>query len=263
MAQADPSTIKELLDALVLPPESRIDQRVPKKLLLEQGAPTTADKRLINECIEEIQWLAALKPNTIGVSAYSDDQREYLEIAVVGLVLRGLEGKPAQVQRLAMRLHRAVPYPMLLLVQNGPELLLTLAHKRWAQNEADKVVLEGEMTTASLQQLQDRPQAISGFMHCLALHRQPQRHLKELYQGWSESCDALNAAALTGTFRIAAGPEQAAARRHALKECERLEAEVRRLRSQARKEKQLVRQVELNLALKNLQAELREQRANL
>jgi hypothetical protein len=63
----------------VFPDSARVDQRVPKKLLLENGAPTASDKRLITDAIEDIQWLAALKPNTIGVPEYRDTQREYLE----------------------------------------------------------------------------------------------------------------------------------------------------------------------------------------
>ena len=74
--------------ALDLPASSRVDQRVPKKLLLENGAPTAADKRHINDGIEELLWLAALKPTTIGVPEYRDDVREYLEIAVLRLTLR-------------------------------------------------------------------------------------------------------------------------------------------------------------------------------
>jgi hypothetical protein len=44
------------------------------------------------------------------------------------------------------------------------------------------------------------------------------------------------------------------ARREALQECTRLEAEIARLRAAAAKEKQLARQVELNLALKRVEA---------
>ena len=77
-----------LIEALDLPASSRVDQRIPKKLLLENGAPTAADKRLINDGIEELVWLAALKPTTIGVPEYRDDVREYLEIAVLRLVGR-------------------------------------------------------------------------------------------------------------------------------------------------------------------------------
>ncbi|PLY12887.1 MAG: DUF4391 domain-containing protein [Sedimenticola sp.] len=261
--QTHPLSVQSLLRCFALPADSRVNQRVPKKLLLEHGAPTAADKRLINEGIEEIQCLAALKPNTIGVAAYQDEQREYLEIAVVSLTLRSLEGKQAQTLRLAERLHRAVPYPLLLLIQNGSELLLTLAQKRWAQNEAGKVVLDGELSTARLPQDGVSRETASAFCQSLALNRQPQSHLKALYQGWIDKCDSLKAAALTGIFKAPTTPEQATARRHALLECERLEAEAHRLHTLASKEKQLARQVELNLAFKRVQTELDKHRGAL
>ena len=52
-----------------------MNQRVPKKLLVENGAPTAADKRRINDGIEDIHWLAALKPATIGVPEFRDKVR--------------------------------------------------------------------------------------------------------------------------------------------------------------------------------------------
>ena len=78
----------DLIAALDLPPGARVNQRVPKKFLVEKGAPTAADKRRINEGIEEIHWLAALKPATIGVPEFRDKVREYLEIAVLSVGLR-------------------------------------------------------------------------------------------------------------------------------------------------------------------------------
>ena len=57
----------QLIDFLRLPSDCRVDKRVAKKLLLENGAPTTTDKRLINNAIEELTWLATLKLTTIGV----------------------------------------------------------------------------------------------------------------------------------------------------------------------------------------------------
>ncbi len=37
--------VAPVINALALPTDARVDQRVPKKLLLEQGAPTAADRR--------------------------------------------------------------------------------------------------------------------------------------------------------------------------------------------------------------------------
>src|SRR5450756_2425429 len=77
-----------VVNAFALPHESLVDRRVPKKLLLEQGALTTADKRRIQDGIEEVLWVAALKPTNIGVPAFRDEVREYLEIAVLTATLR-------------------------------------------------------------------------------------------------------------------------------------------------------------------------------
>lgn len=101
------------LAALDLPASCQVDQRVPKKLLLENGAPTAADKLQITEGIEECWWLATLKPTTIGVPAYRDTLREYLEIVVLRLTLRA----GAKAARLVDLVHRAVPYPVLLLTE--------------------------------------------------------------------------------------------------------------------------------------------------
>ncbi|MBF0530127.1 MAG: DUF4391 domain-containing protein, partial [Deltaproteobacteria bacterium] len=58
--------VSDVVAALALPLECRIGQRVSKKLLLENGAITSTDKRRINEGIEELVWEAALKPSSIG-----------------------------------------------------------------------------------------------------------------------------------------------------------------------------------------------------
>ena len=68
---------------------------MPKKLLLEQGVPTAADKRQIQDGLEELRWVAALKPSNIGVPEYRDEVREYLEIAVLTMTLRPEARPPA------------------------------------------------------------------------------------------------------------------------------------------------------------------------
>lgn len=288
VSPASTLSAQTLIQALRLPEGCRVDQRVPKKLLLENGAPTAADKRLITEAIEEIQWVAALKPNTIGVPDYRDALREYLEIVVLAVTVRGVV-KPASQSRLAELVHRAVPYPVLLLLvapqMEAQSLTLSLAHKRWAQNEAAKVVLDGSpisvtiavptSNTSSTSQSEVNaadsfhpdPVAVAdvenAFIQSLSVTRQPQATLHALYQGWMDCMQALLAARLTGSYQTPATPEQAAARRQALADCERLEAEVSRLRAQAAKEKQIARQVELNLTLKRVQAELATARQQL
>jgi hypothetical protein len=247
-----------LFAALDLPTGSRVDQRVPKKLLLENGAPTAADGRHINEGIKELLWLAALKPTTIGVPEYRDEAREYLEIAVLLLTLRA----GAKAARLVELVHRAVPYPVLLLTEHATLPSMSAAHKRWSQGEAGRTVLEGEIIAAEWDAEHDGDRW-PAFRDALALGRQPRTTLYALYQGWIDTLLALHAARVTGAFTVAADAEHATVRREALRDYARLEGEIARLCAAAVKEKQVARQVELNLELKRVEAAKAAARAKL
>ncbi len=252
-------TVQDLIAALELPASCRVGQRIPKKLLAENGAPTAADKRNITEGIEEFQWLSSLKPSSIGVPEYRDTGREYLEIAVLHIALR----QGAKAARIAELTHRAVPYPILLLLTEQGQLTLSMAHIRWAQNEAGKVVLDGELLAVNLSEPSPTPEIHHAFLQALAITRQPRTNLKVLYQGWLDTLSAFQAAQITGAFTQSQSDEQAAARRASLRECREIEQQIAALRAAAVKEKQLARQVELNLEIKQLQAELSAARENL
>jgi hypothetical protein len=252
-------TVQDLIAALELPAGCRVGQRIPKKLLVENGAPTTADKRNITEGIEEIQWVASLKPSSIGVPEYRDETREYLEIAVLHIALR----QDAKAARIAELTHRAVPYPILLLLTAQDKLTLSMAHIRWAQNEAGKVVLDGGLVAVDLNELTPAPEVFSAFLQALSITRQPRENLRVLYQGWLDTLAAFQAAQITGAFTRSQTDEQAAARRASLLACREIEQQITALRTAAVKEKQLARQVALNLEIKQLQAKQQQAVSNL
>lgn len=274
MTAAGAITVDDLVRALALPDRSRVDQRVPKKMLAEHGAPTAADKRLLTDGIEELQWVAALKPGTVAVPAYRDEVREYLEVAVLVVRARATHAKPSQMLRLAELVHRAVPYPVVLIqalatssatstAAAGP-LALSVVHKRAAQNEAGKVVLDGDLVRTELADADGASTAPAmPLLDALALNRQPHSDLMALYQGWMDCLTAAEAARITGRFRLADDADQAAARRNALRTFLRLEQEAARLRNQAAKERQMAKKVDLNLALQRLQVDLNTARAQL
>ncbi len=258
---------ERLISALGLPASCRVDQRVPKKMLIDHGAPTAADKRLLNDCVESVQWLAALKPHTVGVPIWRGDEREYLEIAVLAVTLRHesmLPTSPASVARLNELLHRAVPYPVLLLmgVNGAPHgLTVSAAHKRWAHNEAGKVVLDGDVLAAAL--TGTAPGVPAVFLQAMALRQQPHTHLLALYEGWMACLLALQVAQHTGRFVCQNGLQPLRGKREQLQKYEQLLADAAHLRSQAGKAKQMAQQVELNLALQRVQARVAQARSQL
>jgi len=246
---------RAIIAALALPPEARVDERVPKKLLVEQSHPTTADKRQILEGIEELLWLAALKPSNIGVPEFRDQVREYMEIAVLSVAFR----PTAKAPRLTELIHRAIPYPVVLVTSQGGEVSLSLAHKRFSQNEVGATVLDGAVIASP--PISTQPTIISDypdrrFLESLLLADQPRVHLCAIYQGWVERVAALQAARLTGRFFLAQTLEVAADRRNALVEYDRIQREITSLRARAEKETQINRRVDLNLAIRRREGEL-------
>lgn len=239
-----------VIAALAIPRDAVIDQRVPKKLLVEQGAPTAADKRKIMDGIEELHWVAALKPTNIGVPAFKDATREYLEVSVLTAELRATARAP----RLIELIHRAIPYPLLLVTAHNGSVALSMAHKRWSQGEGGKVVIED---VRQIPLNADAPSSEeSTFLENMAVARLPARDLFALYGGWLDRLAALEAARITGSFRLPESPERAAAVTEHLGMHARLKRDLAILRARADKEKQLNRRVELNTEIKRLEAEL-------
>ena len=268
---------EQLISALRLPAEATVGQRVPKKMLAEnltsRSTATSADRKLLHEQIEEVTWVAALKPTNAGIPVYQDEVRSYLELAVLSVRLR--EGSqlapiPAKVSpsvaRLAELVHRAIPYPVLLVLDDNARLYLSLVHIRWAQKEADKAVLDGDLIQGVFVH-NGSPAAsvmdadtVNAFINAMGLSKQPRTDLLTLYQGWMDTLSAWQAAAVTGRFECVS-PQQAMARRATLRRCHELDAQISSLRAAASKEKQMARQVAANLEIKALMAE-RQQAAN-
>lgn len=264
-------SVSDILAAIGVPEEALLDQRIPKKLLLEQataqGLVTATDKRQVRDSLQELRWLATLKPANCAIAAFKDSTHEYLEIAILSLAMR----PGAKSSRLAQLIHRAIPYPVFLILEtkNGETsdgLSISLAHKRLSLAEGDKTVLE-ESRTASLSQTSPMgggPPHVPALLASLALKHasrsagavpegQTSPTMFSVYQFWLDCLAAGRAAAFTGSFDLPESAATAAGQRAALDGLARLDREEAVVRAKLRGQKQLSRRVELNSALKRIQ----------
>ena len=250
-------TADDVLGALDLPAATRVDQRVPKKLVLENGAPTTADRRALTEAVEECRWIAALKPHTIGVREYRDADREYMEIHVMRLRIR----PHARRDRVIDLMHRAIPYPLLLVYERSGYCGLSAAHQRLSHSDHRRVVLVDEPivveTGENTKHFED------DFLTSLAIGCQPQTSLFALYAGWMNTIVAMLAARRSGRFAIAATELAVEARLQALNTCATLEKQITRIRAAAAREPQIARRTLLNESLNSARAAMAAAEADL
>jgi len=268
-------TAQVLIDAFRLPAQALVGQRIPKKLLVEQGAPTAADKRLINDTVDELWWQATLKPGTVGVPASTvanvnaADATDVIELAVVSAHLRP-PTREAQARRLMQLIHRAIPYPVLLVAQAPAGTVLSLAHKRASLGEAGKWVVADGADTHAFDPAQPTA-AEAQFMASLALDQLPRSalaDLRALYQAMADRITALAVAQVTGQFKTPEAADAASAsgvsvQRQTLAERSQLLEQLASVRSTAAKARQMSQRVELNLQIQRLQRQLQDIQARL
>jgi hypothetical protein len=267
-----------LVQALALPASACVGQRIAKPLLIEQLAnlpgSTAADKRLVNQLLAELHWLAALKPATCGLAVWQTGTHDYLEIAVLHAVLRHSSSKSAsrgsaQLTRLIELIHRTIPYPVVLIVSqpsahngaDGGTEQLSLAHKRLSLGTGSAMVLEQVVTTKSIAARAHRAGAAGQFSQYLAFNQgasAPLRQCRDLYaryNDWLHAIEALAAAEHTGQFIVSPSAPHAAQRRSSLAAYDQLGQQLASLRTQARKESQLGQRAALNVQIAKLMAE--------
>lgn len=234
--------------ALDLPSTSLLMKRIPKIAFVRNGAPTARDRRKINEEIEGIKWIATLKPTTISVQQFVDSKREYLEINILQVSLKVTNNY----LRIVELIHRAIPYPIVLLTEDSSNISISLAHKRWSEAAAGQTVIDGSVLICDLQ-VGETTGLERSLLNQVSLLLQPRTNLYLLYQGWFQAIQAFDAGKITGKYQISRSHEETTSREKALKDYQAIEMRIAGIRAAATKEKQTPRLVQMNLELQELE----------
>ena len=239
-------TPDDVVDALRLPADCAVDVRVPKTQLQAHSDFSAGDRRLLQDGIDTLSWAAAIRPDAVGIPAYTapDGSRRVPELHVMSLRAR----TGTKLTRLEELLHRAVPYPILLVSEQESGPRVSVALKRMSHVRKGDVALDSPPVTASLG---DVPAAVGdAFLSALQLDRQPRIDLSTVYEGWLVCTVALRVAAVIGEFALAGTLDAAQTQLTALTESSRLETEINKLVAQIKKEKQIPRRIELQDQIK-------------
>lgn len=238
---------------LGLPESTRLGVRIFKKQLLEQAEFSVADRKLVNEHVDTIEWRYALKPASTGLARFEDDTREYLEIAVLHVRLK--EGK--HLSRLGELIQRTIPYPLLLVfeVEAPIRLALNLADKRINRADSSKLTVERYFDTGWLD-MANTAEVEAAFLADFRASSFMATNLYEFYRAMLRRVTALTAARLCGGYVLAASPEKAEAQYAASQQLANLKQLLLHLHKQAQKEKQISKRVELNLQIKSIERDI-------
>jgi hypothetical protein len=232
--------IDAFLSSLGIPEACLLDKPVYKKMFLDHAELDQTDKKALSEDVDRIRWRYTLKPDTINIAAFQDSEREYLEIAILSVEL----SNPARFNRIAAFIHRAIPYPLILVFEYEGKIAISVAEKRINQADKSKLVIAERWQTPWIDSR--KPSAAQkGFLEAIQLHRLPATNFYALYESFQAQVVALIAADRTGTFAPAS---ITVSKEHAiiLREIDGLEREIAELRTALKREHQMAGKITLN-----------------
>ena len=234
---------KEVINALNAPASAKVEQKITKKVILDQSNPPAQDKKQISEGIERIDWVLALKPSTIGISEFKNDEREIKEVSVLHMDLR----PKANRKRLVEFVHRAIPYPVFLVTTFGDSMQISLANKRYSQAESGAYVAE-EIVEVDIV----GGEHVDTFLDRIALNRIPSSDLNQLVMNWQNEMYSFMASEVTGEYRT----QNAQVRKEAYGQYLLKDKALLQLKKQLKSEDHLQRQVELTQEIRRLKNEV-------
>lgn len=243
--------------ALNIPEACYLGKRVFKKLFYDHTTLNATDKKAFSNDIDTIEWIYTLKPSTINIPRYEDDDCEYLEIAIIEVKLKDT----ARYKRIGQIIQRAIPYPAMVIFKHNTSIALNLALKRINRADQNKIMVETFHDThwMNLEHPSDEETAFFKSLDCMNFSF---NHFYGWYADLLQRVVALNCARISGNYTMDSNDSDID-RIEELREIYDLEQEQNKLRSQLKKETQFSQQVELNMQIKKITEQINTHKSRI
>lgn len=228
----------DMYKCLNIPDSCFIGNTIYKKLFYENADLSTNDKSLFTDTINKVTWLYCLKPETINISAYKDEVREYPEVEVIEVLLH----KDYKLKRIAEIIMRTIPYHMVLIFRLEGKVKFYVAHQRTNQSDSSKNTIEEFIST-------DWLESDSALFDKLDIKQMRFTNFYALYSDIVDTISIYNLSTIIPTYDKITGAEA----RELSAQIEDIEQEITSLRAKLKKETQFNRKMELNIEIKRLE----------
>lgn len=244
-------TIENCIELFKIPAICYVGKKVHKKLFYDNTKLVSTDRKAFQEHLDVVTWIYALKQDNTSFKAYVDSEREYPEISVLLVSLK----QTGTAERIVNLIHRAIPYPLLLICSQQQSVMFSLAPKRFSLAEKGTIIVE-EVLNSGWINLDSISSTELLFIRSLAIDTKPYLSFLELYQGWEASFIALACSKHTGKLSIKQG--STLERKELLERCLALQDEITCLRSSIKKETQMNKKVDLNTKINELKLQYQQ-----
>jgi len=235
----------DLFNAMNIPKPCAVGNTIFKKQFYDNADLSKTDKDLFINLIDKIIWEYCLKPDTIRIPPYKDEEREYPEIEII----RATVNSGVKTRRIAEIIMRTIPYPMLLIFEHDGKIQLYAAHQRTNLADSTRNTIEEFIFTDWIA-LNTPSDADRRFCEGLDITK---FSYVSFFQFYGDLIDRIIAYNATLQLGVEADPADAAELKAKMDRIAELDKQIADLRSKAKKETQFNRRVELNVEIKQLE----------
>jgi hypothetical protein len=242
--------MENLNQILQLPEKCLVNKKITKAFFKRNFDLTLTERKLIesSNIINQIDWVASVKPQNSNIPPFVDQLSTYEEIQVITVKIGEEEFDKVYVGVIEF-IQKQIPYHILLAVYSQSKSVWNTTAKKINLKDSTKRTIERPLTTEIIQADHLNKQQRAFYQQC-SFENTDKHDLSTFYHSFESNITSLQASAITGEFKTRA-IERAITDVPMLEEIKRLENEILNLQIQAKKETQLNAQVQLNSEVQN------------
>jgi hypothetical protein len=236
-----------------IPERSILDKKLTKAFFLKNFDLSVLEKKLLNNSIQSMDWLASIKPTIANIATVVNSNYAYEEIQIFVCTVAD-----NQLNELADKciilMQKYIPYQMIVIVEDETHFVINASDKRINLNDISKRTIESYSTTTALSKLY-KNEITTSFFETLDFSKLDKTNMETTYKSYIQAIVQFQTASITGSFNK---------RSHSrtkedmllLASIETIEKEIVRLSNQIKKETQVNNRVSLNIEIQNQRKEI-------
>jgi hypothetical protein len=236
-----------------LPERVLLHKRLPKNFFTKKFELSAAEKRLLNQVITQMEWMASIKPNNANIPMIKTNEWVYEEVQVMKCTVENNELEKQGI-KCAELMQKYIPYPMVVIVEDEHEFIITACHKRVNQADTSKRTIENWFNTTPINKLYNN-ELSEKFFKALDFAAIDKTNLQTSYNSYTNAIVQYQVAETTGVYKTK-NQQKTNTDLEYLHTIEDLEKEIIGLRNLLKKEQQINAQVNLNITIQEKKKEI-------
>ena len=236
--------MEDFFESLNFPASTYVGKKLDKKEFLENFSLNINDRKLLSQNIDRITLENILNQDTINITPFLDEERDYSEIAIIKVKISNKE-KLKSINNIIQQ----IPYSLIVFYAFQNEISLCLSPKRINKADSSKLVVE-EVHFSKWIDFSNLTNIDKSFLQSLNINNHPFTNLLAFYESFIDKLISYNASIYIGILATSKDIKEI------LEEIQNLEANIVEVKNKIKKETNFNNKVNMNIELKKLNDKL-------